>query len=345
MVMKNTNELQIKPMTPENSIQKLGWNERFADQLASMPVAKGNVARVLSVLRKSILVSNGQREWLCSVAGRIKRAEDGIFPVTGDWVLVNNTIISSVIPRINALSRGAAGSNSRQSGQTARSQAIAANLDTVFIVCGLDRDFNVRRIERALTLVYNCGLIPVIVLTKADLHEQPETFVRELEDIAFDVPVVLSSKYDDRGRATLESYIGKGRTVAMLGTSGVGKSTLANTLFGKNIQATGKVSYSAGKGRHTTTRRELIHMPQGGMLMDSPGIREIAFFEDGTGVETAFPDIEALAGECRFSNCTHVHEPNCGVARAVQTGQLKADRLESYHKMKLELESFSKRRK
>ncbi len=341
--MTDSNERST--VTIYESLQKLGWSDVYIDLLATMPTTKGSVVRVLSVRRKSFLVGNGEKEWFCTVAGKIKRAEDGIFPVTGDWALVNDTVITDIIPRRNTLSRGAAGSHSRQSGQPAQEQAIAANLDTVFIVCGLDGDFNVRRIERTLTLIFNCSLTPVIILTKADLHEKPEGFAQEIEKIAFDVPVVLSSMYDDRSRSELASYLGTGRTVAMFGTSGAGKSTLANMLYGSDIQRTSAVSSSVGKGRHTTTRREMIHMPQGGLLMDSPGIREIAFFKDGYGVENAFPEIETFAKMCHFSDCTHVHEPNCAVSHAVKTGKLKADRLESYRKMKHEMDTLSKRRR
>lgn len=303
----------------------------------------GNVARLISVQRNHFLVSNGENEWLCKAAGRLLHAEGRMYPVTGDWVLVRDTVVYDVVPRKNMLSRGAAGSHGSRSGLSLREQAIAANIDTVFIVCGLDRDFNVRRVERYLALVYNCGLVPAIVLTKSDLRENPESFRTELEGIALSVPVILSSSCDGRGRSELENYLGVGRTIAMLGSSGAGKSTLANILFGSDIQATGAVSESVGKGRHHTTSRELIRMPQGGLLMDNPGIREIAFFEDGSGVETAFSDIEALAGMCRFSDCTHTVEPGCAVVHAVEIGELRAERLESYLKMKREMEYLAAR--
>ncbi len=281
----------LRPMIlhQENTLKKLGWNEFFSGRLSAMHLKKGNVARVLSVRRKSFLVGDGEKEWSCKVAGRLLRDKSALFPVTGDWVVVENSVITGVVPRKNTLSRGAAGAHGRRTGQGTREQAIAANLDTVFIVSGLDRDFNVRRIERALALIYNCGIEPVIVLTKADLHEQTEPFTTQLEHVALDVPVVLSSMHDGRGVQELERYLGPGRTIAMFGSSGAGKSTLTNRLYGSDIQATQEVSDAVGKGRHTTTKRELIRMPQGGMLMDSPGIREVAFSEAGSGVENVFP--------------------------------------------------------
>lgn len=347
--MTKSSTLPSTVHSTDRSLQKLGWNEVFAARLAAMPNIQDNgtssVGRVLSVGRKSFLVSNGRTEWLCTVAGKMLRGADHLHPVTGDWVLVDNTVITDVIPRNNTLARGEAGSHKRRSGRPCREQAIAANLDAVFIVSGLDQDFNVRRIERALTLVYNCHLTPVIVLTKADLHDDPERFRDEITKVAADVVVVLSSMHDDRGWSELATYLGSGRTIAMLGTSGAGKSTLANLLYGSEIQATGAVSEAVGKGRHTTTKREMILMPQGGLLMDSPGIREIAFSKEGEGVESTFSDILALAESCRFADCTHVHEPDCAVARAIETGKIPRDRLESYHKMKNEFESLAKHRK
>lgn len=342
--MSNDKELQSTIILNTNALQKLGWNDSFANQLAGMEPAGGSVARVLSVQRNSFLVSNGENEWLCTASGKLLHGNDGMYPATGDWVLVNDAVVYDVIPRRNTLSRGAAGSRGSKTGGVGREQTIAANIDTVFIVCGLDRDFNVRRVERYLTLVYNCDLKPVIVLTKADLHEDPETFCAEVEGITFGVPIVLSSSLDNRGRSALESHLGKGQTIAMLGSSGAGKSTLANMLYGSDIQTTGAVSSSVGKGRHHTTVREMIPMPQGGLLMDNPGIREIAFFEDGNGVEAAFPEIQALAQACRFADCTHTIEPGCAVVQATQAGELKTDRLESYQRMKCEMEYLSARR-
>jgi ribosome biogenesis GTPase len=213
----------------------------------------------------------------------------------------------------------------------------------VFVVCGLDRDFNLRRIERYLTLVYNCGLSPVLILTKADLHQNPAHFVTEAQTVAFGVPTHLVSALDCKGLAHLEEYLSSAKTTAMVGSSGAGKSTLVNRLCGETVQATASIRNSVGKGKHTTTARDLIMMPQGGMVIDNPGIREIAFWNDDDGISVAFPEIENLAGECRFSNCSHMHEPGCRVLQAVTDGKILQDRLESYHKMKRELAYLSDR--
>lgn len=330
--------------TIANQLVQLGWSDDFANRLAAMEPTGGRMARVISVQRGQFQVADGHEEWLCAVAGKLRHSSAREYPVTGDWVLTEDGVITGVIPRRNLLSRGEAGSRNTRGDRARREQPIAANLDTVFIVCGLDRDFNTRRLERYLTLVHNHGLEPVVVLTKADLHDDPAPFKAEVEAIAFATPVILSSTSDNQGKEELETYLGPGRTVAMLGSSGAGKSSLANLLHGSNVQLTGDVSQSVGKGRHTTTTRDLIRMPQGGMLMDNPGIREIAFHEEGDGVESAFSDISELAEVCRFGDCSHTTEPGCAVLRAVQDGELKPDRFESYRKMQQEMEYLSQRR-
>ncbi len=322
---------------------KMGWSQHFQAQLETVGQDGWIPARVAGVGKNTFQVSNGKSEWLATVAGRIGHGVDGTFPVTGDWVLVTDSMIVKVLARQNALSRGAAGTRSRQDAQPRKEQIIAANLDTVFIVCGLDRDFNLRRIERYLTLVYNCGLNPVIILTKADLHRNPDAFVGDVESVAFGVPVHLVSALDDAGLTALAPYLAPGQTATMVGSSGAGKSTLVNRLCGRDVQATASVSAHGGKGRHTTTTRDLIVMPQGGMVIDNPGIREIAFWDTGEGVGNAFPEIEELAGACRFSDCSHTHEPGCRVLQAVAEGRVSPGRLESYQKLKRELAYLSDR--
>ena len=331
-----------------NEKKILGWDEHFETELSELLNGKRLgmkfVGRITNVQRNQFLVSDGSEEVFCTVAGRFKRNKQGEFPVFGDWVVVKDTLISKIIPRKNLLTRGEAGSQDIATGVARRKQAIAANIDTVFIVSGLDQDFNDRRLERYLTLVYNCNLNPVIVLTKADLHDDPEAFKAEAEEIALGVPVVLCSKTDGRGQDELEVYLREGQTVAMIGSSGVGKSTLANMLYGEDIQKTGVISESVGKGKHTTTMRELIRMPQGGLLMDNPGIREVAFSEESDGLDTAFEDIQELAEQCRFADCTHDREPGCAVRQAVDNGELEPSRLENYQKMKKEMQFLAERR-
>ena len=331
--------------TNDNNQQllQMGWTPHFQTQLENFCNKEFIPARVVGVRKNSFRISNGKREWLATVAGRLKHHSDCMYPVTGDWVLMTDTVISEVLVRKNTLSRGAAGTRGKQDVQPQREQIIAANLDIVFVVCGLDRDFNLRRIERYLTLVYNCGLNPVIILTKADLHQNSAHFLSEVENIAFGVPIHLVSALDCKGLISLEQYLSIGQTSTMIGSSGAGKSTLVNQLYGKTVQATGSISNSVGKGKHTTTSRDLIMMPQGGMVIDNPGIREIALWNDDDGIDTVFPEIENFATECRFSNCSHMHEPGCRVLQAVTDGEILQDRLQSYQKMKRELTYLARR--
>ncbi len=322
---------------------KMGWDSHFQTHLDNICNEKVFPARVVGVQKNSFLISQGNSESLATTAGKLNHQKGNLFPVTGDWVLVNDKIISAVLPRKNTLSRGAAGTHGKQGSQPNKEQIIAANLDTVFIVCGLDQDFNIRRLERYLMLVYNCGLTPSIILTKADLHQNPEHYVCEVETVAFEVPVHCISAKDSIGLASLETYLPKGRTIAMVGSSGSGKSTLVNRLSGKTMQVTDIVSESVGKGKHTTTSRSLIMMPQGGMVIDNPGIREIGFWDDGGGLNVAFPEIGNLSNTCRFHDCSHTHEPGCQVLHGVTTGAIRKDRLDSYHKMKRELAYLSDR--
>lgn len=324
-------------------LSALGWTSFFQDQLENRHPDQATPARVVGVRKNSFTISQGQKEWLATAAGKLQQT-DSRYPVVGDWVMVTDTVIHEVLERKNVLTRGAAGGRGKLEASPRRKQVLAANLNTVFIVCGLDRDYRLRRIERYLTLVYNCDLTPAIILTKADLHQDPATFAQEVESIAFGVPVHLVSARDATGLARLESYLTPGRTITMIGSSGAGKSTLLNRLYGKPVQATGETSEKVGKGTHTTTSRDLIVMPQGGMIIDNPGIREVAFWDADKGVESAFPEIERLAADCRFSDCSHAHEPGCRVLQAVADGEIAQERLDSYHKMNRELTYLAERR-
>lgn len=322
----------------------MGWTHDLQAHIDPLEDEKVVPARVTGVRKNSFYVSRGDSERLATVSGKLTHQAQGLYPVTGDWVLLNDTIIRKILPRKNALSRGAAGTRGRHAASAAQQQVIAANLDTVFVVCGLDRDFNLRRIERYLTLVYNCGLKPAVILTKSDLHPEPELFADKTESVALGVPIHLVSSQHSKGLVPLETYLRPGKTITMVGSSGAGKSTLVNRLFGHDIQATRAVSQSVGKGIHTTTTRDLIMMPQGGMVIDNPGIREIALWDDDGGIDRVFPEIEGLSKACRFSDCSHIHEPGCRVIQAVMDGEIAGDRLENYRKMKRELTYLAQRK-
>ena len=325
------------------ALKKMGWDDFFQTHLSQTDQKERLPVRVVGVRKNSFVVSQGEKEWLATTAGKLTHAIHGRYPVVGDWVLITETVIHEVLPRKNELVRGASGNRGKLGERPGREQIMAANLDTVLVVCGLDRDFNLRRIERYVTLAYNCGISPAIVLTKADLHERPRSAVSEVEAIAFGVPVHLVSAKENSGLAELESYLATGRTSSLIGSSGAGKSTLLNRLYGDSVQVTGAISQKIGKGMHTTTSRDLIMMPQGGMIIDNPGIREIALWDGEDGAAQAFPEIERLATDCRFSDCSHMHEPGCRILRAVADGELTRERLESYRKLQRELSYFDDR--
>ncbi len=327
----------------EISLEKLGWSEHF-EKILRKKTNKGLLpARVIEVNRKGFLINNGTEELRVTAAGNFSVREDGIFPITGDWVLYRDNTIIDVMKRQNSLSRGSAGTRKNQNIKLIKEQFIAANLDRVFIVCGLDRDFNIRRIERYLTLIYNNGLAPVIVLTKGDLHSNPWIFAVKLGAITDEVPLHIVSEGDEDSITALRKYLHPNQTITLIGSSGAGKSTLVNRLAGRDIQLTGSISSSVNKGRHTTTTRSLIKLSDEGMIIDNPGIREITFAGEENGLSNSFPEIEEKSGECRFSNCSHTHEPGCMVIKAVNNREIEPERLESFLKMRKELEYFSQK--
>jgi len=253
-------------------------------------------------------------------------------PVTGDWVAarpINSTdaIVEGVLPRRTLFSRRAAGRREDQ-------QPVAANIDFVFLVCGLDGDFNLRRLERYLALVVESRSTAVIVLNKSDLCANATAHAAEARTIAGGAPVVVGSAREPEGLAQLRGYLAHGRTVALLGSSGAGKSTIANRLAGQELLRTGEVRQSDGRGRHTTTHRELIPLPGGGALIDTPGMRELQLWAGEDSIERAFDEIAGLAAGCRYRDCAHEGEPGCAVRRAIEEGRLDAARFASYRKLK-----------
>ncbi|MBN2343132.1 MAG: ribosome small subunit-dependent GTPase A [Deltaproteobacteria bacterium] len=324
--------------TGNAAMQRLGWSDFFQRQLEPEPQTSTIIGRVIGVRRNYFLIHDGTEERLVQASGSLAQKSDGRYAVIGDWVLVTDTRVDKVLPRRNYLSRGAAGGRGKQNDTATKEQLIAANVDSVMIVCGLDRDFNLRRIERYLTLVYNCGLNPEIILTKADMHENPFEFEQQVQSIAFGVPVHLIFLNDDTCLTHLQSALTFGTTAALIGSSGAGKSTLINRLLGHERQSTAAVSDAVGKGRHTTTTRDLLFLPSGGMLIDNPGIREVALGDSRESLETAFPDIDEYAALCRFHDCSHTSEPGCMVQHHIEEGTIKAERLESYNKMQRELQ-------
>ena len=300
------------------SLEKFGWNSYFEGQL----VRPAEPARVVLADRELFVVwtESGERE---ATAGGRLRYEGDDWPVVGDWVALEaGTRIASVLPRRTAFSR-------KEPGRATREQVITANIDVLFIVAGLDGDFNLRRLERYLMMAWESGARPVIVLNKADLRADAAGVAAETE--ALGAPVAVISALDGSGVSALDAHIAAGETAALTGSSGVGKSTLLNRLLRSDSQRVQEVRVSDSRGRHTTVRRELFLAPNGWLIIDTPGLRELQLWAGTESVHLAFADIAELARQCRFRDCRHQGEPGCAVADSIDEA-----RLASYAKLQRE---------
>jgi ribosome biogenesis GTPase len=302
------------------------------------------MARVVAVHKETSIV-RGQdgldRPAIVSGRFRYDALAPSDYPAVGDWVRVSNgqepAVITAVLPRRSAFVRNAADASRRSAGNLIDEQVLAANVDVAFLVAGLDNDFNLRRLERYLAVAWSSGVRPVIVLNKADVAIDLEDRLIDVGSIAPAVPIVVLSALTGDHVADLAPYLVGGQTAVVLGSSGVGKSTLVNALLGEQRQATAAVRADDSRGRHTTTHRELFELPGGAMLIDTPGIRALEVAGADDGIETAFDDITDLASTCRFSDCRHDGEPGCAVRAAVTEGRLSQDRLASHRKLEREL--------
>ncbi|AMV73248.1 ribosome small subunit-dependent GTPase A [Desulfuromonas carbonis] len=324
-------------------LEQLGWDQTFAADLARLADPLLVPARVARASRDFYTLLGHCGEIDARLPGKLRREP----PVVGDWVACTlpapgqSGVIRALLPRRSCFARVAAGR--RQSRGGAELQVLAANIDTALIITGLDGDFNLRRLERYLTLAWESGARPAIVLNKADLCAIPESFRDQVAAIAGEVPVHLLSAATGSGLAALDPYLAPGKTVALLGSSGVGKSTLLNRLAGHALQPTGAISASDGKGRHTTTHRELFLLPGGGLLIDNPGMRELQLFGEETVLADTFEEIHSLAAGCRFADCRHQQEPGCAVLAAAAAGELAPQRLASFQRQQQELEYLNRR--
>jgi ribosome biogenesis GTPase len=322
------------------TLDDLGWNDFFAAAFA--PYAEQDLVPARVVAQKGLTqVSTGEMETYADLAGKLRHELKGPggaagYPAVGDWVALRpstgdgRAVIHAILPRKSRFSR-------KSPGHRTEEQVVAANVDTIFLVSGLDGDFNPRRIERYLTAAWDSGARPVVVLNKLDRCDDPEGCLLEAQSIAMGVPVHRVSALTGENVGDLAAYLGPGQTVGLLGSSGVGKSTLTNRLLGREVQRTAEVREGDDRGRHTTTHRELFVAPTGGLLIDTPGLREIQLWEGDQGIESAFADIEELAEGCRFADCQHKGEPGCAVEAAAESGELPPERLESYRKLQREL--------
>ena len=311
------------------NLQDLGWDDGFAASLE--PHDNYIPGRVSAQHRGEYDVLTERGELRAHVAGRLRHeASSGEeLPAVGDWVALRETTIHVVLPRRSAFLRKVAWSQTE-------AQVLAANVDTIFVVSGLDDDFSVRRLERYLTLAWESGASPVVVLTKADLCADPVARLLEAEQVAVGVPAHVVSNVTGEGVDELETYLAPAKTVALLGSSGVGKSSLANRLLGGEVQATMALA-ADGTGRHTTTTRQLLQLPTGALLVDTPGLREIQLWSADDGIQEAFADVDELAADCRFNDCAHMREPGCAVQAAIDEGRLPRERLQSYRALHREL--------
>jgi ribosome biogenesis GTPase len=318
-----------------SDLAALGWDERRDEELAACADPSLLPARVIFASRGLLRISDG-RETPAVLAGRLGRGEKGEAetPVTGDWVAYTPPpgdgprVIRALLPRRSALSR-------KSPGVSSRPQTLAANVDTVFIVNALDGDFSPRRIERYLALGRQGGALPVVVLNKTDLCPELPLALACAGEAAPGAEVVAVCGVSGVGVDRLRSFISPGKTVAFLGSSGVGKSTLVNLLLRREAQATREVREQDGKGRHATAARELLLLPEGGLLLDTPGLREVGLGGDER-LAAVFPEIADLASECRFRDCSHFGEPGCAVERALAEGRIAAERLDSWRRLSRE---------
>lgn len=293
---------------------------------------KLTLCRILLQEKNQYHLLSSEGEQAAVVSGKYQYEADtpSDYPAVGDYVMADlndggMAVIHHLLPRNSVFLRKAAGSARQE-------QVVAANVDTLFLCMSLNNDFNLRRLERYLSVAWDSGSKPVIVLTKADLCEDVPQKLAEVESVAFGVDILVTTALKTDGYEKVLPYVKPGHTVAFIGSSGVGKSTLINCLLGEETLATGGLR-NDDKGRHTTTHRELLFLPDGGMVIDTPGMRELGMWDSTGGVEQTFRDIEELACRCRFSNCTHRNEPGCAILEALNSGTLTAERLSSYQKL------------
>lgn len=326
------------------SLHELGWSDHFAAAFAEHAgpgVVPGRVALEHNHVYRVITESGEQ---LAEATGRMKHLAQGRheLPAVGDWVALrtdeagNRAVIKAVLPRLGKFSRKSAGSWTEE-------QVIAANIDTVFLVSGLDGDFNPRRIERYLLLAQQSDARPVIILNKTDLAEDVPDLVAMIEETAPGLPVLAISAATGKGMELLQPYLGVGQTVALLGSSGVGKSTIVNRLVGERVLPTRSVRESDSRGRHASVHRQMIALPGGGLVIDTPGMRELQLWGVDEGLSGTFDDVDAIGEACRFRDCRHRQEPGCAVKAAVEAGTLDTARYDNFVKLQDERAELERR--
>jgi ribosome biogenesis GTPase len=310
------------------TLEDWGWSETWATR---MPEGPGfEPARVIAVHGEQMALAGGLEEFVAEASGRLLYSSEhkAERPAVGDWVLVRGGVVEEIVPRTTLVCRRAPGGERH---------ALAANVDLLFIVSGLDAELNARRLERYLVIALESGARPVFVLNKADLGA-PEEALRAVGVVAAGHDVLLTSAPSGRGTGEIAARLGPGLTGAFVGSSGVGKSSLVNSLLGRDAQAVRDVRLYDSRGRHTTTSRRLFRLPGGGLVIDTPGLREIQLWAGEEALASGFPEIVALARGCRFRDCRHLEEPGCAASAAIEERRLDPRRLESFHKLRREAE-------
>lgn len=320
------------------SLCTLGFSPFFAEQARRFPDLIP--ARVAAEHRGGYDVWSENATGSARLSGALR--QQGKTAAVGDWVglgehpvLDRTVVIEHIFARRTVFTRGAAGRESR-------AQMVAANVDQIFVVCGLDSDFNVRRIERYLARIWASGAAPAVILNKADQCADVASLAREVERRAVGVPILVTSAIDSGGIASVAETVQAGTTAAFVGSSGAGKSTIINALVGSAVMPTSHTRASDGRGCHTTTHRQLVLLPRGGLLLDTPGMRELQLVDE-EGLDRVFDEIQALAVDCRFRDCSHQHEPGCAVKEAAQAGSLSHERLDHYQRLQREAQAYERR--
>lgn len=318
-------------------LKKIGFNAFFQKHFEECLFENFSIGRICAEYKENYKLFSELGELNAIIAGKFRnnceRRED--FPAIGDWVLFNyikngnKAVIQEILPRKSKFSRKVAGKETQE-------QIIASNVDFTFIVCALNYDFNLRRIERYLSLVWQSGAIPVIILTKSDLCNNVEEAITEVKNVALGVDIHAISNFSPEGIEVLQKYFSDNKTIVLLGSSGVGKSSLINNLAKEEIMNVNVLRKNIEKGRHTTTHKQMIILPNGGLIIDTPGIRELQLWDAEDGINKAFSDIEELSKSCKFSNCTHTNEPDCAVQKAIFNGFLEENRLGNFLKIQKE---------
>jgi ribosome biogenesis GTPase len=324
-------------------IEQYGWSDALARAFEPHARAGHVPGRIVVQQRDAYLVATDDGELTAKVSGRLRHeAREAGHPAVGDWVALaanlaeHTATLHAVLPRRTAFVRRAA-----DSVQTV--QVIAANIDVAFVVTSMNADLNPRRLERYLAAAWQSGARPVVVLTKSDLSEEPQAQAAQIMAVAAGCPVLVVSARKGLGLDVLMDQVLPGETCVLIGSSGVGKSTLVNALLGEERMATQEIREADSRGRHTTSHRQLVLLPGGGLILDTPGIREVGLIDADEGLAMAFDDIESLAETCRFRDCGHANEPGCAVRDALKTGALDPDRWASFQKLGLELAAVERK--